>query len=160
ALGSIQFSGHWSVNTKSIRAAEMSLLALAAEDLDEIVPERIVEQKELEALRDELTALRSDIGVAVIDAKLKALLLSEISRLMDSLVDYHITGAGGMKEAAATAIGRLYVDKDILVPARESKEVTRTYTLVGRIADVAAVAQMSIQLGWNGAQLISGLLGS
>lgn len=138
----------------------MSLLALAAEDLDEIVPERIVEEKELASLRDELATLRNEVGVAAIDAKLKALLLSEISRLMDSLVDYHITGAGGMKEAAATAIGRLYVDKEILVPARESAEVTRLFTLVGRIADVAAVAQMSVQLGWNGAALVSGLLGS
>ncbi len=98
------------------------------------VPEEEIERDELNSLKGELEALRQEIGNADITVKLKALLLSEISRLLDSLWDYSVGGAAGIRDAVSTSFGRIVVVKDILVPAHENPLVTRFYTLVGRIA--------------------------
>jgi hypothetical protein len=153
-LGLIQFNGNWAFNPNTVRSQEIALLQLAGEALNDIVPENVIEATELETLSAEFLELRNDIGNAEISIKLKALLLQELSRIIDSIGDYKVGGAAGIKEATASAYGRIMVDKEILFPEMENPWVTKFYTAVGRAADVSSVALLANQLGWKAAEIL------
>ena len=157
-LKGIHFGGPWAFNSQILRPQDIGLLQLAGEALNDIVPEIEIEAAELGSLESELTELRKEIGNADISLKLKALLLHELSRLIDSINDYKVGGAAGIKEATASAYGRIMVDKEILIPEMENPWVTKFYTAVGRTADVASVALLANQLGWKAAEVLQLML--
>ena len=148
----------WKLREVALSDNDLALLSVTADNLNGTLPEFEIEDEELKVVRSQLYDLRKEIGEADITAKLKSALLAEMSRLIDAVENYRVVGAPGLRRAAAEAFGQIIIEREGFLSAREAPWVAKYFTVVSRLADLAALAVMGHELALNAVDTLNRLL--
>jgi hypothetical protein len=126
---------------------ELAFLEVTAGSIQTTVPEYEIEDEELKAVRIGLFELRNEIGNAEIAPEFKAVMLSQLTRMIEAILDYRIIGAPGLRRAAAEGFGEIMMARAKGWTPEEAPWVTKFFVHAGRLADLAALAMAAREMG-------------
>lgn len=112
-----------------------------ADSLDEVMLLKLVEEKELENLLNEIDSLYENISSSDIGKDLKFLLLKKIANLKVTIENYRFLGSDGIKEEVENFIGAIFINKNKVKNEKEKNFVCKIFELLSKIATTSSAVK-------------------
>lgn len=136
----------------------MALLEMSSQALDLVQKEALINEGQLKEICADADQLFDQIQENDIDGSLKVILLELTEAIRRAINEYKIGGAEGIKKTVAEAVGRLFVDKDILLPEREKPIIKSFWGYLAKLNLLVSSALYSKALGERAAELLAKIL--
>lgn len=138
ALSTLNLPSTWN-NVRQYLTPE-TLVALSF--CGEILPneETQIESSELTEILTLIDSLQASLTNSQLPPRLKKLVEHHIVLVQRALVEYPISGAKILREAARTALGEIIEEREVVAASRESPEIKKLAVVWKKINDVADIA--------------------
>lgn len=155
AFSPMQLPHSWN----NVRRYLISENELALQFCSEILPdeESEIPEGELEAIRKLVEELQGLLIDSKLPTRLQALIAHHVELMLQGLIDYPISGAKALREAARSGLGELVEVKDIVAEHQNSKEISKlgqAWKTLNQAADQALKFDKLIQVGQKAWTLI------
>jgi hypothetical protein len=94
--------------------SDLTALQFCVDAVGGFSSEKVIDEKELNKISEEIKKLYSDIRESDLEKKLKELLLDLLNTMENSIHEYEIRGIEKINEAVANLFGKLFINKDRL----------------------------------------------
>jgi len=148
----------WSDTLKKISDSDIALLELSSEALDAYRKEALIEQDQLEEIKQDTDSLFNEIVNSDLDKNLKVILLDLLEVIRRAIAEYQIRGAEGLKKAVAESVGRLFIDKDIVLKEKDKSAFQSFWKYLAKLNLIVSSALYAKEIGENVNDFIQNLL--
>ena len=145
-------------NEFNAHVSDSLLLAVqfCSHELSKRCPEKIIEESQIQSLKDEVYKLYVDIINANLDPVLSRYLLDHIYMIIDAVDNYLITGARGLQTAVDTAIGTFFTNNSMAEQATNTEAGRSFWKTVKKSSLLLDVAFKTYQLGTGLGKMLGG----
>lgn len=151
----INLEGNWSYS--AISESDMGLIYLAAAYFDEFKEEALIDPKTLAEINAGATALSEEIVSGNLDERLKVIILDQLDAIQQSVDDYKIRGAEGLKKVLAESTGMIVLEKDAFAKNKDNPTVKKFWDVLTKINTAVRGAELAHYLGDAVAEAIKSL---
>jgi len=116
-------SGAFAVPINEITESDMDLLEMASDELSSRHSESVVEEGELEALREQIDELFDRVKQSDLDEDLKIFILNQLESIRRAIAEYQIRGTERLQEALAEIVGGYFLHQEIIEKESDKEEV-------------------------------------
>jgi len=118
-------------------------------------PEKTLDQKELDSIYKDVSVLIDDILDSDTNQYLKQFMLEKLDDVIQAIRNYKIRGAKPIEKAVESTLGSIVTHKGIYEETKKSKNGSRFWKLLARVAIVVNIVAGSIQIGETAINLFS-----
>ncbi len=160
AFGSdFSMQGQWNQYINRIGDSDIGLVHFAAKALAGVSTEIELEESNLSEIFKETNDLFEVVKSSNLDPELRIVLLDLLEAIRRTIVDYQIRGAEGLKRVLSECLGRLALDKDIVIQNGQKDEMKSFWTLLSRLSTLFGLANQAPQIGERIGNLITMIKG-
>jgi hypothetical protein len=144
---------------KTLTDSDLSLLFLAAQRLDAVQVEVLLPSSEIAALQNDVNGLFQTIANGQLPSDVRIIILDLLEAIRRTLGEYQIRGAEGLKRVLAESLGRLVLDKDVVVKSKETPDFKAFMDLLTRLNALFQAATNSTKIGMMIGDVVAKLQG-
>ncbi len=148
----------WNANiqqfTQHLSDSLLVSLAFVSENLGRLAPEKVLDDKELETIRDEAWSLFDRIDQSSLDEPGRGYLLKQLGRLIQALDDYPFFGIQPLEIALDGVVGSVITDSRNAQETRGGEEDGMFWRLAGRVALLLKITHAVLQIGESAVDLL------
>jgi hypothetical protein len=157
ALASVRLSDKWEGFKNRLDDATMLSLAHCADKLSEHSNERVLNQDELQGLREEIEVLIDRVlDSTPLGPKLQEILLEHLEVMRRAIINYNLYGSDGLQEAVKTATGAVYLNRKVFEAEKDSETVDWYWKIIVRVGTMTALVNDAAELAPGVTQLLDG----
>ena len=153
----INLDNQWQHYASKPTESDLALLALAGQALDKYHREALISGATLNEIRDETTALFDTVNQSDIHSELKVIILDLLETIRRSISDYKIRGAEGLKKSVAESIGRLALEKNLVLQEKDKEAFRKFWDFLSKLNLIVSSAMYAKLLG-EGLEKVMGKL--
>ena len=140
--------------------SDLALLSLGAQALDKHQREALIAGNKLDEIRQETTELFDKVQESDLDSDLRVIILDLLETILRSISEYKIRGAEGLKKAVAESVGRLTLEKHLVLQEKDNDSLKAFWSLLAKLNLVVSSALYADALGDGLAKVMDKLLAS
>ncbi|MHC4698711.1 MAG: hypothetical protein ACYTFA_18435 [Planctomycetota bacterium] len=130
----------WDNTRQTLDGETMTALAFGAKCLSEKSPDPAVDKEELEQLLSEIAELATQVRLGALDDELKAVVVDQLEAIRAAIIQYHIRGSDGLREALKGSLGAIFLHNDLFQKHKETEEIRRFGRILGTLGRVSSAA--------------------
>ena len=157
AFADTRLNDQWKGFKSQLDKATMLSLEHCADKLSEYSNEKVLDQGELQSLREDVEALIDRVlHTTTVDPKLREILLEHLEIIRWAIINYKLHGSEGLQEAIKTATGAIYLNQEIFKAEKDSEVVDWCWKIIVRIGTLTALVSDAHQLAPEVTKLLEG----
>jgi hypothetical protein len=154
----INLDNSWNQYADKPTDSDLALLELAGQALARYKREALIPGNTLDEIRQEATALFDRVDESDLDPNLRVIILDLLETILRSISEYKIRGAEGLKRTVAESVGRLILEKDLVLPEKDKDAFKAFWDLLMKLNLAVSSAIYANALGGHIAKVIDKLL--
>jgi hypothetical protein len=119
--------------SQQLSAGPLPILELAADALDQELPEFLIEQSEIDELFKAAEALQESFDSSGLPTELRRVLVESMDRIKAALKSYAFTGIEGIDQAMKEAYGTVFVEHAVVLPEKNNPVVRDYWNWLSRV---------------------------
>jgi hypothetical protein len=148
----------WNQYANKPTDSDLALLELAGQALDRYKREALIPGNQLNDIRQEATDLFDRVAQSDLDPNLRVVILDLLETILRCLSEYKIRGAEGLKRAVAESIGRLTLEKELVLQEKDNDTFKAFWDLLAKLNLAVSSAIYANALGEGIAKVMDKLL--
>ena len=147
AFGQISFQAPFQNFTSKLSDSLLLSIEFCADLLSKTCPEKVIDKKQMEQLRNEISELYTNILNSDLDPDLAQYLLDQLQLIIDAIDNYMLTGSLALEKAIDTIIGATITKNYRARSTKDSKFGNPFWAIVGKTAVLLELAKSAAELG-------------
>ena len=143
----INFSAKFNAFSSTLSDSLLINIQFCAHELGKRKPEKVIEEAQLQELKDEASKLYDQILESDLDSEISEYLADLTYRFVDAIDNYLITGSLGIQRALDSAVGTVITTNKIATSSKETSEGKAFWNIAGKTAILLNLAKTVMELG-------------
>ena len=143
---SLNLGTNWEQYRVQLHGANIIALQFVAEQFDRLTDEVVLQDDELDALREMLDQVVTYITTSVLEKSLKMILLEKLEDSRRAILRYRIDGADGIRRAGEAAVGAIVLAGPAVKAESARESVGRYLDVMNKLVDLVNKAKPLLRL--------------
>jgi hypothetical protein len=152
----VAMTNGWKDIMNRISSSDLGLLHFAAVTLDSVQIEIEIPQSDLDDVAKQANELFETVRTSQqLEPQLRVILLDLLESIRRTITDYQIRGAEGLKKVLAECLGRMALDREIVLKSQDKPEMKKFWEVVKNVGALFSASNQAPQLGERIGNLIN-----
>ena len=150
ATSTLNLMAPWKGQKAMLDEATLNSLEFCSEELSRYKTEEKIDNDTLVAFDREINEIINKLhNDKDLDDEIKVLLIDQLNLILQSVQEYRLRGAIGLKDSLAMFYGHFLMRQDLFTPVKDNKTLKETLSLVVRITETATKVLKFGEIAYN-----------
>lgn len=140
ALSTVNFETNWSTFRNQISGSTLTALKFCADYLKGSSTEQVIEQEELNNLREEVETILHQVIDSDLPKELRFIIIDNLEGIRKAILDYQLLGAEGLKRELKYNIGSFYLHSKEFEKEKDNGKIKKYFSLVMHLFNIVKFA--------------------